>query len=131
GFPGETDQDFADTLALVEEVEYGQSYSFKYSARPGTPAAEKAELPSAIADARLQNLQSLLTQQQRAVQDRMVGRRVKVLFEKPGRLEGQMVGKSEYLHAVHVHAPDAVRGDLVEVEIMESAPNSLAGRLVA
>lgn len=129
GFPGESDQDFADTLALVEEVTYGQAYSFKYSARPGTPAAEKPEVDAEVADARLQRLQALLTKQQRATQDKMVGRRVKVLFEKPGRLEGQMVGKSEYLHAVHVHAPDAARGDLVDVDIVDSAPNSLSGRL--
>ncbi|MEM8582607.1 MAG: radical SAM protein, partial [Pseudomonadota bacterium] len=130
GFPGETDQDFADTMALVEEVEYGQAYSFKYSARPGTPAAEKPEVDPDLANARLQELQALLTRQQRTVQDRMVGRRVKVLFEKPGRLEGQMVGKSEYLHAVHAHAPFAARGDIVSVDVIESASNSLAGRLV-
>jgi len=131
GFPGETDQDFADTMALVEAVEYGQAYSFKYSARPGTPAAEKPEIDAQVADDRLQELQGLLGRQQRTVQDRMLGRQVKVLFEKPGRLPGQMVGKSEYLHAVHVHAPDASRGDLVTVRIVESAANSLKGELVA
>lgn len=130
GFPGETDQDFADTMALVEAVEYGQAYSFKYSARPGTPAAEKEEVPADVADARLQELQALLTRQQRAVQDRKVGSLAQVLFEKPGRLPGQMVGKSEHLHAVHVLAPDAARGDLVQVRIAESATNSLRGVLL-
>ncbi|WP_424970799.1 tRNA (N6-isopentenyl adenosine(37)-C2)-methylthiotransferase MiaB [Dinoroseobacter sp. S76] len=131
GFPGETDQDFADTMALVEAVEYGQAYSFKYSARPGTPAAEKEDVPAEIADARLQELQALLTRQQRRVQDAKVGTEAQVLFEKPGRLPGQMVGKSEHLHAVHVEAPNAARGDLVRVRIEESAANSLRGRLLA
>ncbi|MEM1236362.1 MAG: tRNA (N6-isopentenyl adenosine(37)-C2)-methylthiotransferase MiaB [Pseudomonadota bacterium] len=130
GFPGETDQDFADTMALVEAVEYGQAYSFKYSARPGTPAAEKEDVPAEIADARLQELQALLTRQQRAVQDAKVGTDAQVLFEKPGRLPGQMVGKSEHLHAVHVDAPDGSRGDLVRVRIEESATNSLRGTLI-
>ena len=81
-------------------------------------------------DDRLQRLQALLTRQQRAAQDAMVGREVSVLFEKPGRLEGQMGGKSEYLHAVHVHAPDAERGQIARVRVVESAPNSLKGALV-
>ncbi len=130
GFPGETEADFADTLSLVEVVGYGQSYSFKYSARPGTPAAERAEVAEDEKDARLQRLQTLLVRQQRAAQDAMVGREVKVLFEKPGRLPGQMGGKSEYLHAVHVHAPDAERGQIARVRVTESAANSLAGVLV-
>ncbi|WP_424968528.1 tRNA (N6-isopentenyl adenosine(37)-C2)-methylthiotransferase MiaB [Dinoroseobacter sp. S375] len=130
GFPGETDQDFADTMALVEAVQYGQAYSFKYSARPGTPAAEKEDVPAEIADARLQELQALLTRQQRAIQDAKVGTEAQVLFEKPGRLPGQMVGKSEHLHAVHVEAPNAARGDLVRVRIEESAANSLRGTLI-
>ncbi|MDD9715861.1 tRNA (N6-isopentenyl adenosine(37)-C2)-methylthiotransferase MiaB [Dinoroseobacter sp. PD6] len=131
GFPGETDQDFADTMALVEAVGYGQAYSFKYSARPGTPAAEKEDVPGEVADARLQTLQALLTRQQRAIQDAKVGTTARVLFEKPGRLPGQMVGKSEHLHAVHVAAPDAARGDLVRVRIAESSANSLRGVLIA
>ena len=130
GFPGETDADFRDTLALIEAVGYGAAFSFKYSARPGTPAAERPEIDPDIADARLQQLQSLLTRQQKAAQEAMIGREVGVLFEKPGRLPGQMVGKSDYLHAVHVSAPDAKVGDLVRVKITGSAPNSLAGALV-
>ena len=129
GFPGETDADFADTMALVEAVGYGQSYSFKYSPRPGTPAAEKAQVADEVKDARLQALQALLTQQQRAAQDSMLGKEVSVLFEKPGRLEGQMGGKSEYLHAVHAHAPDVARGEIRKVRITESAANSLGGVL--
>lgn len=130
GFPGETEEDFRDTLALVEEVGYGQAYSFKYSARPGTPAAERAEVDAAEADERLQRLQALLSKQQKATQDAMVGRDVTVLFEKSGRLPGQMVGKSEYLHAVHVTSDAVSRGDLARVRIVESASNSLAGEVV-
>ena len=131
GFPGETDQDFEDTMALVRTVGYGQAYSFKYSTRPGTPAAEKPQIDDDVASERLYRLQALLSDQQRAAQDSMVGRDVTVLFEKPGRLEGQMVGKSEYLHAVHVGAPRDLRGELHKVRIVESAPNSLAGLVAA
>ncbi|WBU57552.1 tRNA (N6-isopentenyl adenosine(37)-C2)-methylthiotransferase MiaB [Paracoccus sediminicola] len=130
GFPGETDQDHRDTLRLIEEVGYGSAFSFKYSPRPGTPAAGREEVPGEVADARLQELQALLSRQQKAAQHSMVGRRLGVLFEKKGREAGQMVGKSDYLHSVFVEAPDAKIGELVEVEITHSAPNSLAGRLV-
>jgi tRNA-2-methylthio-N6-dimethylallyladenosine synthase len=127
GFPGETDADFAATMALIRAVNYGMAYSFKYSARPGTPAAEKAPVPAAVADERLQELQALITEQQRAAQAAMVGREVSVLFEKPGRLKGQMVGKSDYLHAVHVKDGTARVGEIARVRITASAPNSLAG----
>ena len=130
GFPGETDEDHAATLALVEQVGYCTAYSFKYSPRPGTPAAGRDCVDAPISDARLQELQTLLTRQQHAAQQSMVGRRLKVLFEKAGRQAGQMIGKSDYLHSVFVEAPDANIGDLVEVEITRSATNSLAGRLV-
>ena len=130
GFPGETDADFAATLALIEQVGFGQAYSFKYSPRPGTPASEKPEIDSALADARLQELQALLTRQQLAIQASMVGREVTVLYEKAGRLEGQMVGKSDYLHAVHVTDPAGKVGDLVRVQITAAVTNSLAGRPV-
>lgn len=134
GFPGESDQDFADTMSLIREVDYGMAYSFKYSARPGTPAAERKDsVPAEIADARLQALQALITQQQRAAQEAMVGREVGVLFEKTGRLERQWIGKSDYLHAVHV--TDHVKGQLApgvlaRVRITRSAANSLAGELI-
>ncbi|TVS04071.1 MAG: tRNA (N6-isopentenyl adenosine(37)-C2)-methylthiotransferase MiaB [Rhodobacteraceae bacterium] len=131
GFPGETDQDFEATLALVRAVGYGQAFSFKYSARPGTPAAERAGVPDDVASDRLQRLQALLTEQQRDLQRTMIGREVSVLFEKPGRLPGQMVGKSEYLHAVHVTDPRVETGQIARVRITEAAPNSLGGVLVA
>ncbi len=130
GFPGETEPEFAETMALVEAVGYGQSYSFKYSARPGTPAAERTPVDAVEADDRLQRLQALLVAQQRAAQDAMVGREVSVLFEKPGRLPGQMGGKSEYLHAVHVDAPDAQPGQIARVRITGSETNSLGGVLL-
>ncbi len=128
GFPEETEADFQATLDLVEAVNYGQCFSFKYSARPGTPAAERPLVNAAEADARLQRLQALLTRQQRAAQDAMVGREVGVLFEKVGRLPGQMVGKSDHLHAVHVHC-DVPVGSLARVRITGSETNSLAGEL--
>ncbi|HHL20627.1 MAG TPA: tRNA (N6-isopentenyl adenosine(37)-C2)-methylthiotransferase MiaB [Aliiroseovarius sp.] len=131
GFPEESDADFRATMELIAAVEYGQAYSFKYSARPGTPAAERPLVDADIASARLAELQALLNDQQRAAQDAMVGREVNVLFEKPGRMEGQMVGKSEYLHAVHVTDPGIAVGDLRRVRIIESGPNSLAAVLVA
>ena len=131
GFPGETDRDHADTLRLIEQVGFGTAFSFKYSPRPGTPAYERPEVDGAVADARLQELQALLTRQQKAAQQGMVGRTLGVLFEKPGRIAGQMVGKSDYLHPVFVEAPTARIGDLVRVRIVESAPNSLRGELAA
>ena len=130
GFPEETDADFEATMALVEAVGYGQAYSFKYSTRPGTPAAERPQVAAEVADERLQRLQALITRQQRAAQEAMVGREVGVLFERAGRLPGQMVGKSDHLHAVHVAAPDIAPGDLARVRIVESGANSLAGILV-
>jgi tRNA-2-methylthio-N6-dimethylallyladenosine synthase len=129
GFPGETDADFEDTLALIREVNYGQAYSFKYSTRPGTPAAEKPQLPEDVMNARLQQLQGLLTQQQRAIQDSMIGREVQVLFEKPGRTAGQMIGKSGHLHAVYADAPADVVGQIKTVRITHTSTNSLAGVL--
>ena len=128
GFPGETEADFDATLDLIRTVNYGMAYSFKYSARPGTPAAERTPVPAEVADERLQTLQALVTGQQRAAQMAMIGREVSVLFEKPGRLQGQMVGKSDYLHAVHVRT-EATPGTIARVRITASAPNSLAGEV--
>ncbi|MCD9149183.1 tRNA (N6-isopentenyl adenosine(37)-C2)-methylthiotransferase MiaB [Pseudophaeobacter flagellatus] len=130
GFPEETEADFQATLDLVEEVKYGTAYSFKYSTRPGTPAAERPQVDPTEADDRLQRLQALLTRQQREIQDSMVGREVGVLFEKPGREAGQMLGKSDYLHAVHVADCGRKAGDLARVRIIESRTNSLAGELI-
>jgi tRNA-2-methylthio-N6-dimethylallyladenosine synthase len=128
GFPEETDQDFEDTMNLIREVQYGQAFSFKYSTRPGTPAAERDQLTEDVKTERLHRLQALITEQQRAIQDSMVGREVSVLFERAGRLDGQMVGKSEYLHAVHVTDPTIQIGDIRRVRITQSNPNSLDGQ---
>ncbi|AJE46032.1 tRNA (N6-isopentenyl adenosine(37)-C2)-methylthiotransferase MiaB [Celeribacter indicus] len=132
GFPGESDQDFEDTMALVREVGYASAFSFKYSPRPGTPAAEKGDrmVDPEVASERLHRLQALITEQQRAFQDAMVGREVSVLFEKPGRMPGQMVGKSDYLHAVHVTGAEVAVGDIRRVRIIGSGPNSLGGEIV-
>jgi tRNA-2-methylthio-N6-dimethylallyladenosine synthase len=127
GFPGETEADFQATLDLIRTVGYGAAYSFRYSARPGTPAAERPPVPAEIADARLQELQALITRQQRMAQEAMVGREVTVLYERPGRLAGQMVGKSDHLHAVHVADAGGETGQLMRVRILSSSTNSLAG----
>jgi len=129
GFPEETEEDFQATMDLVAEVNYGYAYSFKYSTRPGTPAAERAQVDEDVKSERLYRLQDLITQQQRAIQDAMVGREVGVLFEKPGRLDGQMAGKSDHLHAVHVRDASLSVGELRRVRITESGTNSLAGEL--
>ncbi|WRQ47512.1 tRNA (N6-isopentenyl adenosine(37)-C2)-methylthiotransferase MiaB [Rhodobacterales bacterium FZCC0083] len=130
GFPEETEEDFQATMDLVRAVEYGQAYSFKYSTRPGTPAAERPQVEEAVKTERLHRLQDLLWSQQRGLQKRMVGRKVSVLFEKAGRDAGQMVGKSEHLHAVHAYAPDVEIGELRQVRIVESLTNSLTGELL-
>ncbi|WP_195820186.1 tRNA (N6-isopentenyl adenosine(37)-C2)-methylthiotransferase MiaB [Roseobacter sp. MH60115] len=126
GFPEETEEDFQATLDLIEEVKYGYAYSFKYSTRPGTPAAERTQVDAAEADERLQRIQALITRQQQDIQKAMVGRSARVLVEKPGREAGQMVGKSEYLHAVHIENSDAAVGDIVPVRIIGAKRNSLA-----
>ncbi|WP_187429423.1 tRNA-2-methylthio-N(6)-dimethylallyladenosine synthase [Roseobacter fucihabitans] len=126
GFPEETEADFQATLDLIEAVNYGYAYSFKYSTRPGTPAAERAQVAGDEADERLQRIQALITRQQQAIQNAMVGRDLRVLVEKIGRKPGQMVGKSEYLHAVHIENSDAAIGDIVRVKATEAKRNSLS-----
>jgi tRNA-2-methylthio-N6-dimethylallyladenosine synthase len=130
GFPEETAADFDDTMALIRAVHYGQAYSFKYSPRPGTPAAERAQVDPAEASDRLHRLQALINEQAASVMSGMVGRDVGVLFEKSGRMPGQMVGKSDHLHAVHVTTDHVQPGDLRRVRITETGPNSLGGVLV-
>ena len=130
GFPGEGEVDFEDTMSLVREVRYGQAYSFKYSARPGTPAMEReGQVAEDVKSERLGRLQALLTEQQTAAQEAMVGRSSNVLFEKRGRLDGQLVGKSDYLQAVHVQADASLLGQIRPVRMIEAMPNSLSGEL--
>ncbi|MDW3224859.1 MAG: tRNA (N6-isopentenyl adenosine(37)-C2)-methylthiotransferase MiaB [Paracoccaceae bacterium] len=126
GFPEETEADFQATLDLIEAVNYGYAYSFKYSTRPGTPAAERPQVDVHAADDRLRRIQALITRQQQAIQNSMVGRDLLVLVEKTGRKPGQMVGKSQYLHAVHIEDSDATVGDIVSVRITQAKRNSLA-----
>lgn len=128
GFPGETDADFEDTLSLVREVGHAQAYSFKYSPRPGTPAADMADqIPMKIMDERLQRLQAQIVADQTAFNDRTVGRTTDVLLERPGKFDGQLIGKSPWLQSVHVLAPDLSIGDIVTVQITDSGPLSLKG----
>jgi len=131
GFPGETEADFRETLALVEAVGYAQAYSFAYSARPGTPAAGRVEVPEAEKADRLQRLQALLRRQQAAFQEGLVERVLPVLVEKPGREPGQVAGKSPYLNAVHMDGAPEMVGRIVEARIREARPNSLAAEAVA
>ena len=127
GFPGETDSDFEDTLNLVDAVGYAQAFSFKYSPRPGTPAADMDDAVEAhVADERLQRLQAALNRDQAAFNARSVGQRCDVLLERPGRRAGQLIGKSPWLQSVHL-VTDAQIGDIVTVEIESAGPNSLAG----
>ncbi|HEX2257458.1 MAG TPA: tRNA (N6-isopentenyl adenosine(37)-C2)-methylthiotransferase MiaB, partial [Afifellaceae bacterium] len=130
GFPGETDADFRDTMRLIEEVGYAQAYSFKYSPRPGTPAAsDAAQVPEAVKSARLAELQALLSQQQHAFNARMLGRTFDVLLEKPGRSAGQLAGRSPWLQAVQVEAPQSLLGSIVPVTVVKVGSNSLFGAL--
>ena len=130
GFPGETDRDFAETLRLVTDVGYAQAYSFKYSPRPGTPAAaDPDQVPDAVKAERLAMLQELLNAQQQAYNEATVGRRLPVLLERRGRAPGQLVGRSPYMQAVHLNAPESDLGRMVEATVTAGHPNSLAGRL--
>jgi tRNA-2-methylthio-N6-dimethylallyladenosine synthase len=131
GFPGETDADFEDTLKVVETVHYASAYSFKYSVRPGTPGATRDDqVDEAVKAERLARLQALLNRQQEQFNERMVGKVLPVLFEKPGKREGQLVGKSPYMQSVHVSADAALNGQIHDVKITHAHPNSLAGELV-
>jgi tRNA-2-methylthio-N6-dimethylallyladenosine synthase len=131
GFPGETDEDFEATMELTRRVGFAQAYSFKYSERPGTPAADRKEqVPEDVKSARLQALQALILAQQTAYNEASVGRVVEVLFEKPGRHRGQIVGKTPHMQAVHVIGPSSLIGSIATVEITGTAANSLAGDLV-
>lgn len=127
GFPGETDAEFEETMQIVAEVGYAHAFSFKYSPRPGTPAAAMdGAVPAEVMDERLQRLQAAIGAGQSAFNAATVGRTCRVLIERRGRQAGQMLGKSPWLQSVHL-ITDAAIGDVVEVEIVEAGPNSLAG----
>lgn len=128
GFPGETDQDFEETLALAARTRFAQAFSFKYSARAGTPAAELAgQVPEQIKRERLHAMQNLIDGDRHAFDRATVGRRIEVLFERQGRKPGQIAGRSPYLQAVHVQGPEGLIGRIATVDILATSPNSLTG----
>ena len=132
GFPGETDKDFEDTLDLVKRVKYSQAYSFKYSPRPHTPAAKmENQISEDIKDKRLQKLQELLNQQQSDFNASFVGKKVEVLITKAGRHSGQLVGRSQYSHAVTIDNASGLHvGDIVEVSVKSAVSHSLIGEKI-
>jgi tRNA-2-methylthio-N6-dimethylallyladenosine synthase len=128
GFPGETDADFEETLALAARARFAQAFSFKYSARPGTPAASlEGQVPEAVKRERLYAVQSLLDGDRHAFDRATVGRSLEVLFEGRGRKPGQIAGRSPYLQAVHVEGPEGLIGRIAAVDILAASPNSLTG----
>ena len=130
GFPGETEEDFQDTLRLVEKVRFAGAYTFAYSVRPGTPAAEmEGQVPEDVKIDRLHRLQALIAGQQRAFNASFVGKTLDVLLEKPGRLSGQLVGKSPYLQTVQVMAAPDLIGRIVPLSIVDIGTNTLFGAL--
>jgi tRNA-2-methylthio-N6-dimethylallyladenosine synthase len=132
GYPGETDADFDQTLALVRTVGFASAYAFKYSPRPGTPAAEMpGQIDEATKAGRLAALQALIEDQRQAFNGQAVGRRLEVLFEKRGRREGQVIGRSPHMQSVFAEGPESLIGALAEVEILASEPHSLRGRVVS
>ncbi|WP_331373074.1 tRNA (N6-isopentenyl adenosine(37)-C2)-methylthiotransferase MiaB [Sinorhizobium chiapasense] len=132
GFPGETDEDFEDTVRLVEAVGYAQAFSFKYSTRPGTPGAElKDQVPEDVKAKRLERLQTLLMKQQRDFAEACVGREIDLLLEKPGRMPGQLVGRSPWLQPVNVDAKTSQIGDIIKVRIIKAGSNSLFAEMIA
>jgi tRNA-2-methylthio-N6-dimethylallyladenosine synthase len=129
GFPGETEDDVRDTLRLMSEVGFASAYSFKYSPRPGTPAADMEQLPEAVKDERLQRLQGDIERHQAAFMARCVGQTFDVLFDRPGRHPGQIVGRSPYLQPVPAVGPTSLIGEIAPVTITEVRTNSLFGVL--
>jgi tRNA-2-methylthio-N6-dimethylallyladenosine synthase len=130
GFPGETDKDFEDTMDMVRRVNFATAYSFKYSRRPGTPAAEMfGQVPEDVKDARLQALQSLLVSQQTAFNASKVGQTLPVLFTHKGRNPGQIAGRSPWQQAVHCDGPENLIGQIADVTIIAASQNSLTGTL--
>ncbi len=131
GYPGENDQDFEDTLKLIESVNFAQAYSFKYSRRPGTPAAAlDYQVPEDVKSERLKRLQQLVQQQQLTFNRSLIGTQQAILIEKPGRQDGQWIGRSPYMQSVHFHGGADLQGQFVDVNIIAAGQNSLAGDLV-
>ncbi|MBO9516604.1 MAG: tRNA (N6-isopentenyl adenosine(37)-C2)-methylthiotransferase MiaB [Porphyrobacter sp.] len=130
GFPGETDAEFEETLQLVDAVGYAQAYSFKYSPRPGTPAATMdGQVPAEVMDERLQRLQAAINRDQLAFNEASIGKRCQVLVERKGKKPGQWLGKSPWLQSVHFEGEVQI-GDVVEVNLLQAGPNSIAAQLL-
>jgi tRNA-2-methylthio-N6-dimethylallyladenosine synthase len=129
GYPGETDEDFADTMDLVRAVGFASAYSFKYSPRPGTPAADKPQLPEDVKDARLAMLQALITRQQQAFNQRTIGLTLPVLFDRPGKFPGQLRGRTPYMQSLYVEASEQLLGQLVPVTLTGAYANSVSGHM--
>lgn len=130
GFPGESDQDFEDTMQLVRDIGYASAYSFKYSARPGTPAANMQNLvPEPVKTERIVRLQALLNEQQLAFNQKAIGQTMPVLIDRKGKTEGQMHGRTPYNQAIHVEANERLLGHIVDVEITDAHSNSVSGRI--
>ena len=131
GFPGETDADFEATLQAIRNVGYASAYSFKYSRRPGTPGAKRDDqVPEAVKAERLTILQDLLLSQQIAFNEAQIGKTLPVLFDKKGRHEGQICGRSPYLQSVYVQGPASLIGSITDVNITGAGRNALTGNLV-
>ncbi|MBV8061478.1 MAG: radical SAM protein, partial [Alphaproteobacteria bacterium] len=130
GFPGETDKDFEASLQLIRDVGFAQAYSFKYSRRPGTPAAAMTnQIAEAVKDERLQALQQLLRDQQDAFNRSMIGQTLPVLFDGPSRREGHMYGRTAFMQAVYVEGPARMQGHELPVTITAAGTNSLTGHI--
>ena len=132
GYPGETEEDFQDTMDLIRRVNYAQAYSFKYSPRPGTPASVlKDQVPEDVKDRRLQELQQLLVEQQTSFNKNIIGKRVSVLLDKPGKYPGQLVGKSQYMQSVIINNINYKIGDIVEAIVTSATQNSLQAEVIS
>ena len=131
GFPGETDEDFEETLRLINDIQYAQAFSFKYSPRPGTPAASAEQLPEDLKSERLLRVQEALAKSEASFQQACVGKTMPVLLDRPGKFEGQMMGRSPYLQNVHLMVDASRRGEIVPVTITEAHRSSLGGTLAS
>jgi len=131
GFPGETDENFEDTMNLIRKIGYASVYSFKYSQRPGTPAAvDENQVPELVKQERLARLQALVHEQQTAFNQSFVGKTIKVLFDRDGKFDGQLLGKGEHMQSVYVNGGGAVRGTIADVKVTGGFLNSVTGEVV-
>jgi tRNA-2-methylthio-N6-dimethylallyladenosine synthase len=132
GFPGESDQDFADTLALIDRVGYASAYSFKYSPRPGTPASlSDLQVPEAVKSDRLEALQQLLNAQQFAFNKKTEGMRLDILVERSGKRDGQMAGRSPFMQAVNFAGSEEQIGQIIACDIVEGRQNSVTAEITS